>query len=225
MPQAAGELPSWQGPEAEAQQPLGQLTGSQTQTSPRHRCPASQAGPVPQVQAPALEQPLARAGSQTVQLRPPEPQLASAGWWQNPPLQHPVGQVVGLQVPGASSRQSCEQPSPEVVLPSSQVSIPGRMTPSPHTAGAPRVSVTSTRCMGRTATGACCPLADTFVPARPSTRTVTVFPSRLAGSRMIAVSRPLVSALAGLGSVSVGNASASAEITEIASAVSCSSIS
>ena len=220
MPQAPGELPGWQAPAA--QHPLGQLTPSQTQTSPRHRCPASQAGPLPQVQAPAPEQPLARASSHMMQEAPPEPQLASAGWRQNPPPQHPVGQVAGLQVPGASSRQSCEQPSPEVVFPSSQVSIPGRMTRSPHTAGAPRVTVTSTRCMARTATGACCPLADAFAPARPSTRTVTVFPSTLAGRRMVAVSWPLVSALGGLGSVSVGNASASPEITEIASAVSCS---
>ena len=91
------------------------------------------------------------------------PHVASLGVEQTPVAQQPPGQVVALHASAPSRRQVDEQPSPDVVLPSSHSSMPARTTPSPQIAGAPSVSVTVTSWPSCTAT-ACASLPTTSSP-------------------------------------------------------------
>jgi hypothetical protein len=79
-----------------AQQPSVQLVASQTQAPPLQRRPAAQAGPPPQVHAPAVQVSVAcpRHDEQTA---PAIPQALSPGTWQTPSKQQPLGQLRGLQ--------------------------------------------------------------------------------------------------------------------------------
>ena len=100
------------------------------------------------------------------QAAPLVPQAAALGVVQTPVAQHPLGQVVALHASAPSRRQVDEQPSPDVVLPSSHSSMPERTTPSPQIAGSPSVSVTLTSWPSCTAT-ACWSLPTTLSPAQP----------------------------------------------------------
>jgi hypothetical protein len=81
-----------------AQQPLGQEIALQTQTPPTQAVPLPQAAPVPHTQVPVKgSQPLLVTGLQATQLRPPTPQVATAGVWQTPPAQQPPGHDSALQ--------------------------------------------------------------------------------------------------------------------------------
>jgi hypothetical protein len=73
-----------------AQQPLGHDCALQTHLPLTQRCPATQAWPPPQVQAP-LAQASASDGSQVEQPFPATPQAPSDGRLHVAPLQHPVG--------------------------------------------------------------------------------------------------------------------------------------
>jgi hypothetical protein len=87
-------------------------------------------------------------------------------------------------------------------------------------AGSPSVKVNDTTSPVLSAT-ACCWLPATVVPARPSTRTVTVVPPNAAGTRITALSDVGFSGREGLGKTSGANAGAPlAVVAENASAVS-----
>jgi hypothetical protein len=77
------------------QHPLAQLVGSHTQVPPLQRWPAAQAGPLPQVHAPAEH--MSEAPSQATQVSPPMPHWALVGSWQVPLKQQPLGQLAALQ--------------------------------------------------------------------------------------------------------------------------------
>ncbi|MEP6652413.1 MAG: hypothetical protein ABJA82_03590 [Myxococcales bacterium] len=171
------------------------------------------------MQAPAAEQPSALA-PQAAQVIPPTPQVSGPLARHRPPAQQPSGQEAASQPSAPSIRQLGEQPSPEAVLPSSQVSIPTRIMLSPQIAGAPRVRDTSARTLARMVTG-CWSLATTVAPARPSTRSTTVLPATAPGSRMTAVSTPeVVSGRGSLGRVPGANAAVPPTVPEKASVVS-----
>jgi len=92
--------------------------------------------------------------------------------------------------------------------------------PSPQTAGLPSVIVSDTSSPVLSAT-ACCWLPTTAVPARPSTRTATVVPPNVAGTRITALSDVGFSGRGGLGRTSGANAGAPlAVVAENASLVS-----
>jgi hypothetical protein len=82
-----------------SQHPLGHESAVelQTQTLPEQTCPAAQTGPVPQRQAPVLEQWSALVGSHAVQAAPPTPHVASVEVSQLAPEQHPLGQLAAVQ--------------------------------------------------------------------------------------------------------------------------------
>lgn len=134
------------------QQPLAQLVPSQVQAPATQCWPARQVAPGPQEHAPLAAQPSLVTGSHLRQAAPPLPQAAAPGVVQTPVAQHPLGQVVALHASAPSRRQLDEQPSPDVVLPSSHSSIPVRTTPSPQIAGSPSVSVSSASWPSCTAT-------------------------------------------------------------------------
>lgn len=75
-----------------AQQPLGHDRMSHTQPLPMHRWPGRQAAPVPQRQAPAVEQLSARSRSHATQVEPMFPQAPRARSSQRLPAQQPLGQ-------------------------------------------------------------------------------------------------------------------------------------
>ena len=181
-----------------AQQPPGQLTPSHTQAPSRQRCPAPHAGPPPHTHAPAAEQVLAVSGSHATQVPPGAPQWPNARGRQKPPAQQPSGQDEASQAPDVSSWQASEHPSPDTALPSSHPSIPARTALSPQMAGAPSVSATFASLARSTRTDS---WADPTIvaPARPSTRNSTVFPARVSGRRITAVSRPLCRGPRGIG--------------------------
>ncbi len=95
VPQVVGEG-VLQLPEA-SQQPFWHELELQTQTLPEHICPAAQTAPIPQRQAPVLEQLSALVVSHPVHATPPTPQLVSAGASQLAPEQHPPGQFAAVQ--------------------------------------------------------------------------------------------------------------------------------
>ena len=172
-------------------------------------------------QVPSAAQLSLISGSHARQAAPALPQVAALGVVQTPVAQHPLGQVEALHAAAPSRWQLDEQPSPDVVLPSSHSSMPDRTTPSPQIAGSPSVSETATSWPSCTA-NACWSLPTTVPFASPSTRKSTVMPARLSGSRTAAVSCPLVSGRGVLGSVPVGNAVWSPMVPEICSDVSFS---
>jgi hypothetical protein len=211
-PHAVSALPGMQ--TLPLQQPLAQLVPSQVQAPATQCWPARQAAPGPQPQVPSVAQLSLITGSHPRQAAPPVPQVAALGVVQTPVAQHPLGQVEALHALPPSRWQLDEQPSPDVVLPSSHSSMPDRTTPSPQIAGSPSVSETLTSWPSCTA-NACWSLPTTASFASPSTRRSTVIPARLSGSRTAAVSCPLVSGRGGLGSVPVGNAVWSPMVPEI----------
>jgi hypothetical protein len=81
-----------------AQQPLGQLCALHTQAPLEQAVPAGQRpGLLPQRHVPLTgSQRSALTASQPAQVSPPTPQVASAGEWQTPLAQQPVGQDAGL---------------------------------------------------------------------------------------------------------------------------------
>jgi len=105
------------------QQPLGQLVGSQMQAPPLHTWPGAQAGPAPQVQAPAVQVSEAPTRHEA-QTAPPIPHLASLGTWQVPSKQHPLGQLAVLQPlqvperhsPPAGQSWQASPPVPQVAV-------------------------------------------------------------------------------------------------------------
>jgi hypothetical protein len=100
--------------------------------------------------------------------------------------------------------------------------MPGRTIMSPQMAGGPSVTTTSTNRPACTITDVCSE-PTTAEPARPSTRTITVWPASASASRIVAVSVPDVSGRGGLGSVPVGNAVFPSEVNpDSPSVVSCS---
>lgn len=203
LPHAVSTVPGKQ--TLPLQQPPVQLVPSQVQAPATQCWPARHAAPGPQEQAPPAAQPSLVTGSHLRQAAPPLPQVVALGVVQAPVAQHPLGQVVVLHAAAPSRRQVDEQPSPEVVLPSSHSSIPVRTTPSPQIAGSPRVSVRFASWPSCRAT-ACWSLPITLSPASPSTRRSTVIPARLSDTSTAAVSCPLVSGRGGLGSDPDGNA-------------------
>ena len=196
------------------QQPLAQLVPSHVQAPATQCWPARHAAPGPQEHPPPAEQPSLVTASHLRQAAPLLPQAVALGVVHTPVAQHPAGQVVALHASAPSRRQVAEQPSPDVVLPSSHSSIPVRMTPSPQIAASPSVSVSSASWPSCTAT-ACWSLPITLSPASPSTRRSTVMPARLSGTSTAAVSCPLVSGRGGFGSDPVGNATRSPTVAEI----------
>ena len=122
------------------QQPLAQLVPSQVQAPATQCWPARQAAPGPHPQVPSAPQESLVTGSHARQAAPPVPQVAALGVEHTPVAQQPLGQVVALHASAPSRWQVAEQPSPDVVLPSSHSSMPLRTTPSPQIAGAPSVS-------------------------------------------------------------------------------------
>jgi hypothetical protein len=124
------------------QQPVGHDVTLQAQTPFEQICPAEQAGPVPQVQRPALEQPLAVA-PQVPHDSPPVPHVDVDGVWQMAPAQQPFGQEAALQT-HCPWTQACPVPhagpDPQVHAPLVQpfavvVSHAAHAAPSlPHTA-------------------------------------------------------------------------------------------
>ena len=203
-PHAVSALPGMQTlPE---QQPLAQLVPSHVQAPATQCWPARHIGPGPQAQVPSAAQLSLVTGSHARQAAPPVPQVAAMGVEQTPVAQQPLGQVAALHAAAPSWRQVDEQPSSDVVLPSSHSSMPERTTPSPQMAASPSVIETLTSWPSCTA-NACWSLATTIPSAtKPSTRRSTVIPARLSGSSTAAVSCPLVSRRGGLGSVPIGNA-------------------
>jgi hypothetical protein len=216
-PQASSALPGRQvSPE---QQPFGHEVPSHRQRPPMQRVLGPQDGPAPQAQLPSAEQPSALEGSQATQAFPATPQVAVVRALQTPSAQQPSGHEVASQAGVGSIWHVAEHPSPDMVLPSSHVSIGARTTPSPQIAGAPRVRVTLT-IAPRIKTTACCSLATIVPPARPSTRRTTVDPPSSEGRTMLAVSAPLVRGRGGSGSVPGENAGVPADVVpEMASAV------
>lgn len=79
-----------------AQQPLGHDVLSQTQVLATQRCPGVQLAPLPHRQTPLAEQ-LSERASQTTQLAPAVPQVATERVEQITPLQHPPGHDVPSQ--------------------------------------------------------------------------------------------------------------------------------
>jgi hypothetical protein len=217
LPHAVSALPGMQ--TLPLQQPLAQLVPSQVQAPATQCWPARQAAPGPQPQVPSAAQPSLINGSHARQAAPAVPQVAALGVVQTPVAQQPLGQVEALHAFAPSRRQVDEQPSSDVVLPSSHSSMPERTTPSPQIAGSPSVSETPTSWPSCTA-NACWSLPTTSpLATSPSTRRSTVIPARLSGSSTAAVSCPLVSGRGGLGSVPVGNAVWSPSVPEIRSEV------
>jgi hypothetical protein len=216
-PQASSALPGRHVfPE---QHPFGHEVPSHTQRPLRQRWLGPQDAPSPHAQLPSAAQPSALDGSQATQDAPATPQVASVRGLQAPSAQQPSGHEVASQPGTGSIWHVGEQPSPGRVLPSSHVSIGARTTPSPQMAGAPRVSVTLTIAPWISAT-ACCWLATTVAPARPSTRRSTVEPPSSDGRTMLAVSAPVVRGRGGSGSVPGENAGIPAAVVpEMASAV------
>jgi len=202
-PHAVSALPGMQ--RLPLQHPLAQPVPSQVQAPPTQCWPARHAAPAPQPQVPSAPQLSLVMGSHARQAAPEVPHWAAVGVVHRPVAQHPLGQVEALHASAPSRRHVDEQPSPDVVLPSSHSSMPERTTPSPQIAGSPSVSETLTSWPSCTA-NACWSLPTTVSPASPSTRRSTVIPARLSGSSTAAVSCPLVSGRGGLGSVPVGNA-------------------
>jgi hypothetical protein len=80
-----------------AQQPVGQDPASQVQTPPMQSEPGRHAAAAPHEQAPVVAQLSARAGSQVAHAVPAGPQDAASRGEQVPPVQHPSGQLTGLQ--------------------------------------------------------------------------------------------------------------------------------
>jgi hypothetical protein len=218
-PHAVSALPGMQ--TLPLQQPLAQLVPSQVQAPATQCWPARQAAPGPHAQVPSAAQLSLISGSHARQAAPLVPQAAALGGVHMPVEQHPLGQVEALHASAPSWWQLDEQPSPDVVLPSSHSSMPERTTPSPQIAGSPSVRETLTTWPSCTA-NACWSLPATVPVASPSTRRSTVIPARLSGRRTTAVSCPLVSGRAGFGSVPVGNAVWSPMVPEICSDVRCS---
>jgi hypothetical protein len=79
-----------------SQQPVGQLVESHAQTPPWQRCPAGQAALPPQVQVPAVHVSVAVV-RHDVQTAPDMPHCESAGTWQTPLKQQPLGQLFESQ--------------------------------------------------------------------------------------------------------------------------------
>lgn len=79
------------------QQPVVHDVASQTQAPPTQRWPAAHAAPVPQVHAPAAEQPSVVSLLQTLQAWPAGPHVATVRAVQTPFRQQPEGHETGLQ--------------------------------------------------------------------------------------------------------------------------------
>ncbi len=212
MPQAVSAVPAMQ--TLPLQQPLAQPVPSQVQAPATQCWPARHTAPGPHAHPPLAAQLSLVTGSHARQAAPPVPQAVALEVVHTPVAQHPLGQVVALHASAPSRRQVDEQPSPDVVLPSSHSSMPVRTTPSPQIAGSPSVSVTLASWPSCTAT-ACWSLPITLSPANPSTRRSTVIPARLSGTSTAAVSCPLVSRRGLSGSDPVGNAIWSPAMPEI----------
>ncbi len=150
LPHAVSALPGMQ--TLPLQQPPAQLVPSQVQAPATQCWPARQAAPCPQAQVPSAAQLSLAIGSQVTQGAPPPPHVAALGVEQTPVAQQPLGQVIALHASAPSRRHVDEQPSPDIVFPSSHSSMPERTTPSPQIAGAPSVSVRFTSCPSCTAT-------------------------------------------------------------------------
>jgi hypothetical protein len=95
LPQEAALLPGRQAPPE--QQPVAHDVPSHTQVLATHRCPGVQASTPPQRQVPPEEQ-LSERSSQTAQVEPAAPQVASERVSHRLPRQQPLGQDVASQV-------------------------------------------------------------------------------------------------------------------------------
>lgn len=76
----------------ESQQPFGQVVESHTQVPFEQRCPAAQAGPVPQVHEPAVQRSVAVVAHET-HAAPGTPQVVVVSAVHTLPAQQPVGQM------------------------------------------------------------------------------------------------------------------------------------
>lgn len=82
------------------QQPAGHVDGSHTHAPPAHFCPALHAAAAPQWQLPSAAHASAFVTSHAEHDEPLSPHVASAFVWQTcAASQHPLGQLVALQVP------------------------------------------------------------------------------------------------------------------------------
>jgi hypothetical protein len=137
-----------------SQQPVGHEVASHTQLPERQRCPAPQAGPVPQPHAPST-QPSATFVSHTPQSSPGLPQAVTDSVVQAPPRQQPLGQLVAEQI---------SAPSP----PSGSASlVPSASAPSPLSGSASLgPSMTSSE-----AASAASPAPASSAPSTPSAET------------------------------------------------------
>lgn len=145
-PQAIVEVPGWQTPFA-SQQPLGQLTASQTQPLPVQCRPGPQAAPplFEHSQSPFTEQRFALSGSHVMQPRPMRPQLASPAVRQVSPSQQPLAQLVASQMqrpdwqrcppPHSALLPHWHMPVREQLLVVSPGHMPHAAPPTPHFVG------------------------------------------------------------------------------------------
>lgn len=121
------------------QHPFGQDVELQTHMPVEQTWPAPQAGPVPQLHAPDVEQVSAFVGSQATHADPLVPQVMSELMSQTAPAQQPVGQFAGMQPLQTWFMQVCpighdwhaDPPVPQALMP-----MPGKqLEPEQHPIG------------------------------------------------------------------------------------------
>ena len=107
LPQAPTASPSWQAPAA--QHPAGHDTPSHTQAPLRHRWPGEHAGPMPQLQTPAAEQPSVVSALQGLHVAPGTLHAERDVGVHVAPSQQPSGHDVTSQMQ-APAEQCCPGP-------------------------------------------------------------------------------------------------------------------
>lgn len=185
---------------APAQQPSGQLVGSQLEHRPAmhssstghalHSSPPvpHELGVVPGKQASPSQHPSGHeAPSQTH--RPASQRWPAA---QTSPAPQPSMQIDGptgtlVHTQPSSTSQASEQPSPTSRFPSSHPSRRATTTPSPQLGGSPRWT-SRRRISAETSVPLAAPAATTVPPNRPSTRAIKVDPARASGRITIKLS-------------------------------------
>jgi hypothetical protein len=151
-----------------AQQPDGQESASQTQPLAEQRCPARHAAPPRQAQAPAVEHPSARTGSQLTQDAPPTPQASCVGVTvQFAPEQHPLQFVVqSLQEPALQVAEVVQAWQGAPPLPQAALSVPDRQLVPAQQPVQEAASQMHTPCEQRRPSPQGCPVPQWQAPLR-----------------------------------------------------------